>query len=205
MPTMGSVQMQSTLVEPKYAAAPRRRTLRHRNPPSSNRHRRGCTAMPTMGLFQMQGTGRAEVVGIAEGKNSPIGRHQPVAATVGGDGHAATMGFVQMEGTGRAEVRRAPEREDAAVRRHFPVAIAVRCRRQPDNRGVEVVTRHRTEVTGPSERKDAPVRRHLPVAITIGGRRQSDHWGVEGQSTGRAVEAGPAEGRRHRRRRRPPQ
>ena len=101
--------------------------------------------------------------GVAEGEDAAVGRHQPVAAAVGGGRHAHHR-LVEPDVPRRPVEAGVAEGEDAAVGGHQPVALGRGRRRHAHDRLVERPAPHGAVEPHLPEREDAAVGRHRPVA-----------------------------------------
>ena len=99
----------------------RRRRCRRRRPPTSSRRRRGWWPSRPRAWRAPLRPVEPWKSGVAEGEDAAVGGHQPVAAPVGGGGHAHD-GLGERDVARRAVEARIAEGEDAAVGGHQPVA-----------------------------------------------------------------------------------
>ena len=129
--------------------------------------------MPTTGWLRWMAAGRAVEVGVAEGEDAAVGGHLPVAAAVGGGGHAHHRS-VQRKGAGRPVEVGVAEGEEAAVGGHLPVAAAVGGGGHAHHRPVEVLPAHRPVEPGVAEGEQPAVGGDVPVPLVVAGRCHPD-------------------------------
>ena len=71
------------------------------------------------------------------------------------------------------------EREDPAIGGHQPVALTVTCRRNADDRRVQVLAAHGTVEAGVAEGEDPAIAGHQPVALAVGCGGDADDRCIE--------------------------